>query len=126
MKRMRTGLMGLAVLLSALAEIEADRIVTFEEFQDGENLYCVDLGGVILANPSGKVEVFANRFGVSSHSLHEALMAPLGGGRHRGRLGADQPAEWGPVVLIGCVHPCFLAVGLDALLAGRLRSNSAI
>jgi hypothetical protein len=74
MKWMQTGLIQLAVLCAAVAQIRAGTIyIGFEAFSDGENLHGVDLGGVTLTSRSGKVEVFDNRFGVSSHSPSKAI-----------------------------------------------------
>jgi hypothetical protein len=79
MKRMKVGLMELAILFTVVAHVQAVTIsLDFEEFNDRDNLHGVNLGGVTLTNPSGVVEVHENRFGVSSHSLTKAIASPAG------------------------------------------------
>lgn len=79
MKRLRVGLMELAMVFVVAAQIQAQAIsIDFEAFHDKDNLNGVNLGGVTLTNPSGRVEVHENRFGVSSHSPNKAIASPEG------------------------------------------------
>ncbi|MHC4179495.1 MAG: PEP-CTERM sorting domain-containing protein [Planctomycetota bacterium] len=81
MKWMTAGLMKLAILFAAVAQIQAGTVsIDFEAFNDKDNLHGVNLGGVTLTNPSGKVEIYDNRFGVGSHSGTKAVASTTGSG----------------------------------------------
>ncbi|MCF8485740.1 MAG: VPLPA-CTERM sorting domain-containing protein [Rhodobacteraceae bacterium] len=47
--------------------------VNFDSLPDFANINGVDLGGVTVTNPSGHVDVFANRFGVGARSGLNAI-----------------------------------------------------
>jgi hypothetical protein len=73
-------LVWLALLLFAVAGyVQAEAIlIDFEKYSDGQNLQGVNLGGVTLTNPSGRVEIYDNRFGVSYHSGTKAIASLAG------------------------------------------------
>ena len=67
------------LLYAGVGRIQAATIpVDFEEFSDGYNLHGVNLGGVTLTNPSGRVEIYDDRFGVSYHSATKAVASLAG------------------------------------------------
>ncbi|NQU25713.1 MAG: PEP-CTERM sorting domain-containing protein [Candidatus Nealsonbacteria bacterium] len=69
------------LLISALAcatSAQAETIIDFEEFGDGDNLHNLDLGGVTLLGYGSNVEVFDNRFGAGFHSSTKSISSPLG------------------------------------------------
>jgi hypothetical protein len=75
----RVGLVAPVLWLASAGQIRAATIlVDFEQFQDGYNLNGFNLGGVTLTNPSGKVEIHDNRFGVGYHSGTKAVASPNG------------------------------------------------
>ncbi len=79
---MRVAMAGPVVLLLLLAgagQIRAATIrIDFEEYKDGYNLNGINLGGVTLKNPSGRIEIYENRFGVSYHSANKAIASLSG------------------------------------------------
>jgi hypothetical protein len=66
------------VLLAAAPAGAATVSIDFEAFNDFDNLYGLNLGGVTLTNPSGRVEIHDKRFGVSYHSPTKAVASPSG------------------------------------------------
>lgn len=67
------------LLFAGVGCIQAATVfIDFEQFNDGYNLHGVNLGGVTLTNPSGNVEIFANRFGVGRHSGTNSIASPAG------------------------------------------------
>jgi len=75
----RIGLVAPLLLFAGAGHIRAATIlIDFEQFKDGYNLNGINLGGVILTNPSGKVEIHDNRFGVGYHSATKAVASPNG------------------------------------------------
>lgn len=79
MRRFGPPLAALLLLLAGMGPIQAGVVlVDFEQFHDGTNLHGVNLGGVTLINPSGRVEVHDNRFGVGYHSATKAVASPAG------------------------------------------------
>jgi hypothetical protein len=79
MKRIEAGLLQLAVLLAAVVPVRAATVsIDFEAFNDFDNLCGLNLGGVTLTNPSGRVEIHENRFGASCHSPTKAVASPNG------------------------------------------------
>jgi hypothetical protein len=75
----RIGLVAPLLLFAGAGHIRAATIlIDFEQFQDGYNLNGINLGGVTLTNPSGKVEIHDNRFGVGYHSATKAVASPNG------------------------------------------------
>jgi len=79
MKLIKAGLLQLAVLLAAVVPARAATVsIDFEAFSDFDNLCGLNLGGVTLTNPSGRVEIHEKRFGVSSHSPTKAVASPNG------------------------------------------------
>jgi hypothetical protein len=66
--------LALAIAAGTPATADAATIIDFDAYADGANLNGVDLGGVVVSNPSGDVEVYANnRFGVGYHSPLNAI-----------------------------------------------------
>jgi hypothetical protein len=84
MKRLTIGvaricLVAPLLMLAGVSHIQAATIlINFEQFSDGYNLQGINLGGVTLSNPSGKVEIYDDRFGVSSHSGTKAIASLAG------------------------------------------------
>jgi hypothetical protein len=79
MNRLVLALVGPALALCAVAQAAAEMVtIDFEAFADRANLYGVNLGGVTLTNPSGKVEIFDDRFGVYYHSATKAIASSSG------------------------------------------------
>jgi len=76
----RIGLVvSLLLLVAGAGHIQAATIlIDFEQYRDGYNLNGINLGGVTLTNPSGKVEIHDNRFGVGYHSATKAVASPNG------------------------------------------------
>jgi hypothetical protein len=75
----RIGLVAPLLLFAGAGHIRAATIlIDFEQFKDGYNLNGINLGGVTLTNPSGRVEIHENRFGASCHSPTKAVASPSG------------------------------------------------
>jgi len=72
MKKVKVFLCTLTLVIGIAGAANAV-LIDFESYADAQNLHGVNLGGVTLTNSSGNVEVFDNRFGVSSHSGTKAI-----------------------------------------------------
>lgn len=79
MRRLTRSLVGVMLVFVVAGYGRAEVIlIDFEQYSDGQNLHGVNLGGVTLTNPSGRVEVYDNRFGVSYHSGTKAVASLAG------------------------------------------------
>lgn len=79
MRRLIVVLLGVAPAFAGAGQVRAATIrVDFEGYLDGQNLHGINLGGVTLVSPSGRVEVYDNRFGVSYHSATKAVASLSG------------------------------------------------
>lgn len=82
MRRLTIGVVTVTVVAPLLLCAGVGRIqagmIGFEGFSDGYNLHGVNLGGVTLTNPSGRVEIYDDRFGVSYHSGTKAVASLAG------------------------------------------------
>jgi len=75
----RIGLVAPLLLVAGAGHVQAATIlIDFEQYRDSYNLNGINLGGVTLTNPSGKVEIHDNRFGVGYHSAAKAVASPNG------------------------------------------------
>ena len=73
------GLAAPLLLFAAAGHAPAGAVlIDFEQYADGRNLHGVNLGGVTLTNPSGKVEIYDDRFGVGYHSGTKSIASSSG------------------------------------------------
>ena len=72
-KKFVSTIIAMATAALAAPAFATTTTIDFEAFDDGQNLNGVNLGGVTITNPSGNVEIYDNRFGVSSNSGTKAI-----------------------------------------------------
>ncbi len=79
MRQFAVILAALMLLCVSTGRVEAGRVVIdFEEFKNTDNVDGINLGGVTLNGPNGRVEIFDNRFGALYHSGTKSIACPDG------------------------------------------------